>query len=575
MALILIGAVLTLGALAYSAARRGAIENSRERLRSAVTRVSGIAANAIANQFRLASTVASDSAIIDALRNAGSPLTARAEASLLRLRTDTSQRLRVALLDRHGRPVEGIMPELVNEVPTDQFVPIDSPMATPFRAVDGVLEYVIAVPVRDSGRVVGQLVQWRRLNRVVQSVQVISDLIGSRATLLIGNADGSVQTELNDTLSAPLIRDSARARQARLQTTRVSAAIPGTPWSFVVEYPYAVILRPLRVLSWQTGLVALGVLVLAVVAGTLLSGGMTRSLSELTKTAEFIAAGDLTQRPQATRRQDEIGRLARSFSTMADRVHESHEELERRIEARTADLRTAMTQLRDTQDELVRKEKLATIGQLASSVGHELRNPLGVMANAVYILERTSDSTQPRTQQYLQLLNQQIKLSERIVGDLLDSVRSKSPQRRDVDIRTLLTEQLGRVRIPSNVHVEITVDEKLPSVHVDPDQVGQILVNLFTNATQAMDSQPGVLSVRARNGHGRVHVEVRDTGPGVPAELTEKIFEPLYTTKARGIGLGLSVSRSLAVANLGALSVLNHSGGGAMFTLELPASDPA
>jgi phosphoglycerate-specific signal transduction histidine kinase len=102
---------------------------------------------------------------------------------------------------------------------------------------------------------------------------------------------------------------------------------------------------------------------------------------------------------------------------MADKVHEAREQLERRIEARTTDLQATMTQLRDTQDELVRKEKLATIGQLASSVGHELRNPLGVMANAVYILERTIDTPSPRAQQYLKLLDTQIKLSERIVSD--------------------------------------------------------------------------------------------------------------------------------------------------------------
>ena len=129
--------------------------------------------------------------------------------------------------------------------------------------------------------------------------------------------------------------------------------------------------------------------------------------------------------------------------------------------------------------------------------------------------------------------------------------------------------------VPANVHVEVAVDDHLPNVHVDPDQIGQIMVNLLTNATQAMDNQPGVLSIRARDGDGRVHIDVRDTGPGVPAELVEKIFEPLYTTKARGIGLGLSVSRSLATANRGTLTVMNHPGGGAVFSLVLPTSQSA
>jgi C4-dicarboxylate-specific signal transduction histidine kinase len=573
IALILIGAVVTLSALAYGAAKRSAINAAHERLDNAARRVSEIAATGIGNSIRQAVLVASDSAVVQALRNPGKPLTAEARAALGRVRTDTTVPVRVALIDLQGRAVEGVTPELAPERPVERFAPIDTPTVHPFHADNGVLEYVLAVPVRDSGRVVGQLVQWRRLTRVTTSLRLISELIGRRALLLIGNADGTMVTELLDTLRPPVIRDSASARQARLLSTSTTAPIPGTPWAFIVEYPYATILRPLRVLSWQSALVALGVVLAAMIAGVLLSNGMTKSLSELTTTAEYIAGGDLTRRPVAVRRRDEIGRLARSFGTMAERVRESRDQLERRIEARTADLQGAVKKLRDTQDELVRKEKLATIGQLASSVGHELRNPLGVMSNAVYILERTIESPTPKVQEYLRLIGTQIKLSERIVADLLDSVRNQSPQRRDVDVRSLLSEQIDRVAIPSNVRVELAVDEGLSRVHVDPDQVGQILVNLLTNAAQAMGNQPGVVCVHARNGDGRVRIDVRDTGPGVPPELSEKIFEPLYTTKARGIGLGLSVSRSLASVNSGSLSVMNHPDGGAVFTLELPAGD--
>jgi len=573
MALILIGAVMTLSVLAYGAARRSAIEVARERLNNAAERVSSIASTGIANLTRQAGLVAGDSSVIEALRHPGTPLTAAAQRALLSLRNDTTVPLTVAVLDLQGRPVEGVTPELVREGPVERLAPVDSATVHPFRAVNGMLEYIIAVPVRDSGRVVGQLVEWRRVTRVTTSFRVISDLIGPYATLLIGNADGSALTELKDTLHPPVIRDSTSAREARNLNTVAASAIPGSPWAFYVEYPNAVILRPLRVLSWQSLLVAASVVVLAILAGALLSLGMTKPLADLTTTAEFIAGGDLTRRPHDTAARDEIGRLARSFGAMANKVQESRDDLERRIDARTSDLQTAVTQLRETQDELLRKEKLATIGQLASSVGHELRNPLGVMANAVYILERTIESPTLKAKHYLQLLSAQIKLSERIVADLLDSARNQSPQRRRTDVRSLLTEQLTRVNIPTNVHVEFVVEEDMPEIHVDPDQVGQILVNLFTNATQAMDNQPGVLSVRANNGDGRVHIHVRDTGPGVPTDLLEKIFEPLYTTKARGIGLGLSVSRTLATANRGSLSVKNHSGGGAVFSLDLPTGD--
>ena len=572
IALILFGAVLTLSVLAYGAARRSAIDAASERLQNAAKRVADLAGTGVTTLIRTAAEAAADSAVIEALRHPGTPLSKGALDAMRRLRTDTTLPLKIALLDREGRPVEGIAPELAPETPVDRFVaPVDSPTVFPFRAVNGTLEYIVAAPVRDSGRIIGQLVQWRRVTRVTQSIRVISDLIGDSAILLIGNADRTALTELVDTLRPPVIRDSIRARQARTKNASASAPIPGTPWAWTVEYPQAIILAPLRVLSWQSIVLGLGVLVLGIIAGTLLSRGMTKSLADLTTAVESVAGGDLTRRPVAMRRRDEIGRLASSFGTMADNIRDSHELLERRIEERTADLKSTMTQLRDTQDELVRKEKLATIGQLASSVGHELRNPLGVMSNAAYIIERSLESPPQKAVEYLKVLNAQIKLSERIVADLLDSARNPTPQRQCVNVKALIEEQIERVTIPSNVRLELDIEDDLPGVHVDPDQVGQILVNLFTNAAQAMEDQRGVLRVSARNGDARVLIAVRDTGPGVPGELTDKIFEPLFTTKARGIGLGLSVSRNLATANNGLLVVVNHPDGGAVFTLDLPA----
>ena len=570
IALILIGAVVTLATLAYTAARRAAIEVASDRLTHAANTVAEAVGPGLATLKARSIAIAEDSAIVQALRTPGTPLSPQAHAVLRRVRTDTTLPVKVAVLDAQGRPVEGVAPELIREEPLGMFTPVDSATISPFRVVNGMLEWIVAVPVRDSGRVIGQLVQWRRVPRVANSLTIIGNLIGDSAVLLIGNADGTAIVQLADTVQAPQVRDSASARRARAEMTSVKAAIPGTPWAWYVEYPNATILRPIRLLSWQAILVTVAVLLLALLAGALLSRDMTSALTDLTKTAEFIAGGDLTRRPVETTRQDEIGRLARSFTAMANRVSDARDQLERRISDRTADLESAVKQLRETQDELVRKERLATIGQLASSVGHELRNPLGVMSNSVYLLERTIDAPSPKSEHYLRLLRAQIKLSERIVSDLLDSARNPSPQRKLVEVQPFIAEQVERVPLPPHVNLEVQVDEQLPPMHVDPDQIGQILVNLLTNGAQSIGQNPGTLSVQARNGDGRIHIDVRDTGPGVPIELTEKIFEPLFTTKARGIGLGLSVSRSLAFANDGTLSVVNHSEGGAVFTLGLP-----
>jgi signal transduction histidine kinase len=570
IALILVAAVVTLWALAYGAARHSALELAHERLQYAAHRVSGALTGGIVAMKSRAEAAAADTSLLVALRTPFAEPTAAAERALRDAVLDSTAT--AILVDSLGRPLlstkEAPPPALP---PVEKLRLINQPTVGPFMGRDGGLVYTLTVPVRDSGRIVGHVVQFRRVMRATTSISLIADLLGDGANLLIGNADGSVVTDMSDTARAPVPRDSAMARQARERYTQVSAAIEGTPWAWSVEYPYDLVFGSLTVFSWKAVLVAVGVVVLALVAGDVLSRGISRPIAQLTTVAESIAGGDLTRRPVPIERQDEVGRLARSFRTMADSVRHSQVELERRIEERTAELRSAMTELRETQDELVRKERLAMLGQLSSSVGHELRNPLGVMSNSVYILERALEDPPPKVQDCLRILRNQIQLSERIVSDLLDSVRGKAPQRRAVAVDQLISDQMARVTIPESIRVRVDVPVNLPGLHADPDQVGQILVNLFNNAVQAMNGSAGELSVRAMNGDGRIKIEVSDTGPGVPPDIAEKIFEPLYTTKARGIGLGLSVSRSLAEVNSGTLSVMNHSAGGAVFLIDLPA----
>jgi signal transduction histidine kinase len=570
IALILVAAVVTLWALAYGAARRSAIELAHERLQYAAHRVSGALTGGIVAMKSRAEAAAADTNLLVALRTPLAEPTAAAERALRDMLPESTAT--AMLVDHLGRPLlattEAPRPALP---PVEKLKLINQPTVGPFMNRNNDLVYTLTVPVRDSGRIVGHVVQSRRVMRATTSISLIADLLGDGANLLIGNADGSVVTDMSDTARAPVPRDSAMARQARERYTQVSAAIEGTPWAWSVEYPYDLVFGSLTVFSWKAVLVALGVVLVALVAGDLLSRGISRPIAQLTTVAESIAGGDLTRRPVPIERQDEVGRLARSFHTMADSVRHSQVELERRIEERTAELRSAMTELRETQDELVRKERLAMLGQLSSSVGHELRNPLGVMSNSVYILERALEDPPPKVQDCLRILRNQIQLSERIVSDLLDSVRGKAPQRRAVAVDQLISDQMARVTIPESIRVRVDVPVNLPGLHADPDQVGQILVNLFNNAVQAMNGSAGELSVRAMNGDGRIKIEVSDTGPGVPPDIAEKIFEPLYTTKARGIGLGLSVSRSLAEVNSGTLSVMNHSAGGAVFLIDLPA----
>jgi signal transduction histidine kinase len=577
IALLVCLAVGAFGLVAYATVRRSVVEAAVAHQRAAAGQVAELLVRSTTGMMRQVELGASHSALRSVLQSPRAPLNDSAEAVLRRLAPDTTGTWGVELLDARGRSVLARGLERAEEVIPDWTPPTDDAGLSPFYVHGTRVAFEVSAPVREGARVVGRLTQIRIVRAGTAATRAISDLIGERATLFFGNADGSLWTDLERQVSGVGASPDGRYERDGHAVLGAVTSVPGTPWALAVETPELVALAPVRSIVWQFA--ALGLLIVAVgaVAGDRLSRGITRPLGELTNAAEAIAGGDLVRRDVRVERSDEIGRLARAFGAMAESVRQVQDHLESMIGVRTAELERALNQLRDAQEELVRKERLAMLGQLSSSIGHELRNPLGVMLNAVYFLEMTlpeAPAVSPKAREYLALLREQIRLSERIVSDLLDSVRTRPPQRAFVPVETLVTEHAKRVSVPGRIRLEYDVAPDTPPLYADPDQVGQILVNLLTNGVQAMDGREGALSVRARHDDGRVRIEVRDTGVGVPREHIDRIFEPLFTTKARGIGLGLSVSRTLARANAGDLTVTNHPGGGAVFTLELPAAGP-
>jgi signal transduction histidine kinase len=256
-------------------------------------------------------------------------------------------------------------------------------------------------------------------------------------------------------------------------------------------------------------------------------------------------------------------------------------------------LEIKIDELREAQEALVRKEKLAILGQLSGSVGHELRNPLGVMSNAVYFLKMVLADADDITKEYLEIIKKEIDNSLRIITDLLDFARTRTPQTKAVTARELTDESLGRCAIPENVDLQTEIPDNLPLLRVDPLQMGQVLTNFITNAVQAMPDG-GKLRISARTvGAGLapaqaaqaqagypqgaplqdfIAISVTDTGEGVAPENMKKLFQPLFTTKAKGIGLGLVVCKNLVEANGGRIEVESEPGKGTTFTALLPTA---
>ena len=246
------------------------------------------------------------------------------------------------------------------------------------------------------------------------------------------------------------------------------------------------------------------------------------------------------------------------------------EHLEEMVEQRTRELRHA-------QEELLRKEKLAVLGQMAGGVGHELRNPLGVMANAVYFLKATLPEAGETTRKYLDMLDDEIRNADKIITDLLDYSRGRPAEREEVAVSELVARALDRYPPPEGVEVGAEIAPDLPPVFVDAAQIGQVLNNLISNAYQAIP-EGGKLIISAGLAEGEpvgsrqsaVRISVSDTGTGISKENISKVFEPLFSTRTRGIGLGLAVSRNLVEANSGSIEVESQEGKGSTFAVVLP-----
>ncbi len=227
-------------------------------------------------------------------------------------------------------------------------------------------------------------------------------------------------------------------------------------------------------------------------------------------------------------------------------------------------------ELEQVQEKLIRAERLAAVGELASGVGHELRNPLNVIRNCAYLLKMTlSEKNDAEAIKTVAVLDKQVDAANRIITDLLDFTRITPPSPVRVDLKTLINECLTWITVPSQVNVRANLNGVAP-VRTDPEQISRVFTNIISNAIQAMNTGGGELNIETGEDAGFTWIRFRDTGCGIAAANLERIFEPLFTTKHKGIGLGLAISRRLAEENGGSIEVESREGEGAIFTVRLP-----
>lgn len=226
-------------------------------------------------------------------------------------------------------------------------------------------------------------------------------------------------------------------------------------------------------------------------------------------------------------------------------------------------------------DRMRAAERLATIGQLAASIGHELRNPLGTIDSSVFLVQQRLGRLgieDPQLQKHHDKISNQIKHCGKIINNLLDLARERPPQRKQTPVGKLITLAIERAALPPEVEVVIGEVEAL-TIDADADDLSHVLVNLLTNAAQAQRGG-GQIRISAQRFKGGTELTVADSGPGVPEEIRHRIFDALFTTKARGTGLGLALCRRILYAHGGEID-LESSAEGAVFRIWVPERDVA
>ncbi len=341
--------------------------------------------------------------------------------------------------------------------------------------------------------------------------------------------------------------------------------------------------QPNTALKKKVNLIFGGVLLIGALFGLVVSGftgsHLSRPIRELQRLVQRFSAGERDLRI-ATETRDEIGELAREFNSMTGTlmqreaaIHELNRSLELKVQERTAELESKNLLLLKTQEELVRAEKLAAVGELAAGVAHEINNPMAIIrGNAEVLLMDLPPGNSNREE--AEIISQQVGRVEGIVGNLLSFARQQRKALRRVAIDRSLEEilrQVGHQVQLEGIELRRAFSMGATEIEGDENQLRQVFTNLIVNAVQAMENG-GTLTVRTDcNGEeGTCRVEIGDTGSGIPPEQINDIFTPFFTTKSSGTGLGLSVSYGIVENHGGTITVTSKECEGSQFIVTLP-----
>ncbi len=239
------------------------------------------------------------------------------------------------------------------------------------------------------------------------------------------------------------------------------------------------------------------------------------------------------------------------------------------------DVQTMVRQLQHTQERLLTAKRLATLGQFSGSISHELRNPLGVIDSSAYYLKSQLKDANDKVKEHLDCIRLSVKSATAIIQSLLNLTRMKEPRLTMLDLIAVTHDAIVTAKVPSKVKLEQSFPDQEVPIQGDSEQLRMAFKNIIRNATEAMDNQ-GTLTVNLDlSTAGWVEISFADTGPGIDRDNLKRIFQPLFSTKAKGIGFGLSITKMVIDKNGGKITAKSEKGKGATIIVKLPLYDTA
>jgi len=311
---------------------------------------------------------------------------------------------------------------------------------------------------------------------------------------------------------------------------------------------------------WTFAIVSIAGMAAALLVASILSTGIVRPVRNMARASRDLAQGRMDARVEVNpKAAGELVELAETFNFMAQSIAERDERLQ------------------ESARKITESKKLATLGQLAAGIAHEINNPLGGIVMYAHMLKE--DLIKAENRENVHKIAREADRCKAIVKGLLDFARQTKPERTESNINHVLNEVIAlleRQSIFHNISIVKDLSPSIPLVEVDVGQMQEVFMNLILNAAQAMDGSGTLTAItRLVRDATVVEIEIRDTGPGIASEKIDKIFEPFYTTKeiGRGTGLGLSIAYGIVERHHGSINVESEVGRGTSFFVRLPVPE--